>query len=47
VELASQREAARRVAHCVLGVSRVERVVIGALQRNPAAVCDEWEVFSR
>lgn len=44
VESASQLEAARRVAHCVLREPRVERVAIGALQGR---LSSDWEVCSR
>jgi molybdenum cofactor cytidylyltransferase len=44
VESASQLEAARRVARCVLREPRVERVAIGALQGR---LSSDWEVCSR
>lgn len=44
VESASQLEAARRVAHCILREPRVERVVIGALRGR---LSSDWEVCSR
>ncbi len=44
VESASQLEAARRVARCVLGEPGVERVAIGALQGR---LSSDWEVCSR
>ena len=44
VESASQLEAARRVARCVLREPRVERVAIGALQGRPSS---DWEVCAR
>lgn len=44
VESPSQLEAARRVAHCILGEPCVERVAIGALQ---GGLSSDWEVCSR
>ncbi len=44
VESASQLEAARRVARCVLREPGVERVAIGALQGR---LSSDWEVCSR
>jgi molybdenum cofactor cytidylyltransferase len=44
VESSTQRDAARRIADCVLREARVERVVIGALQGDLRA---GWEVRSR
>ena len=38
-----QREAARRVAHCILREPRVERVAIGALRGR---LSSEWEICS-
>ena len=44
VESASQLEAARRVARCILREPGVERVAIGALQGR---LSSDWEVYSR
>ena len=44
VESASQLEAARRVAHCILREPRVERVAIGALRGR---LSSDWQVCSR
>ncbi len=44
VESSTERDAAHRIADCVLREARVDRVVIGALHGDP---CAGWEVRSR
>ncbi|MGI9591043.1 MAG: selenium cofactor biosynthesis protein YqeC [Myxococcota bacterium] len=46
VELAQQREAARRVARCALREPRLDRVLIGALQPRGSS-WQAWEIVQR